>query len=178
VSASDGTVLVGAGAGVFYLGFDLPRATGGTWAGHPSFPRFWANVVERARERPEHPSELVVHPTGIELVLPRPASAGPRTPLRVDGVPASGGRFVPLEVGVHRVRSEGGTDETRFAAGLFDLEESDLRGAKERPFTEAELAPFRERSDQPERVALGGAFASVGLALALAAWGLSAARRG
>lgn len=170
-----------AGALAVYLGFDT-RAAGvvDVWARDASFPRFWAEIVERVRERPEEPPGLSVEPTGRALALPRPADASPGAWLEVvpPGEPprahrARGGRWVPLEAGLHRVRAEQARGEALFAAALLDPATSDLRQAAARPFDDATLARLAERGGERARASLAGLASVLGLALAAAAWVLA-----
>jgi hypothetical protein len=191
IVASGGVPLLAAsgkdrgGSLAVYVGFDLAsRAVEDGWARDASFPLFWAELVERVRERPDAPPALECHPTGAPLVLPRPADALPGAPLEVilPGEPARvrrihGSSFVPLEAGVYRVRADGAKSEALFAAALLDPGTQDLRGGKTRPF-DAETLALLERRDAPlRRASLVPIWALLGLAFVAAAWALGTSER-
>ena len=179
-----------AGSLVVYLGFDTRSSeVEDGWARDASFPRFWAELVERVRARPDQPPALEVAPTGRSLVVPRPLDARPLAPLEVvlpgeppRARPARGGRLVPLDAGLYRVRAEGKTDggksgEAVFAAALLDPRTSDLRGARTRGWDEATLALLARSGEGRAQAPLAGVAALLGLAFAAAAWLLATGER-
>jgi hypothetical protein len=181
VKDASGHTLLGASAPTpdtffLYVGFALPRSSREPWASTPSFPRFWANVVERVRERPAEPAELRAEPTGEPLALPRPADAEPGDALSVTAPSGRArlvqDRYVPLEAGIHRVRAEHGKASVAFAAALRDPGTEDLRSARGAPFTRAVLALLQRPSTARASASLAWLLALLGLAFAGAAWAL------
>jgi hypothetical protein len=174
IVTSDGHIVMGVGTRVAWLGIEPPQSPRDGWAAKPSFPRFFAYLLDRVRALA--PQDLVVHATGEPLLLPRPADAPSGARLVVTDplgqAHAAEKTFTPLEPGIHKVRAEGGAQEIEFSAALLDRDAQDLSGAKTRPFAPAVIAALSARAERRESLPLAWVAALLALALAGVAWSL------
>jgi hypothetical protein len=148
--------------GEVHLGFDMDPNEG--WpAGRPSFPIFWANVIDFAREgaagwtvfRTGRPVEL---PAEARVVDPSGRASGPT---RV---------FLAHTVGEYRLRGAEGERPVRTC--LLDGRESDVAGTSRA----LDWDPGDPAEREPRRRSLGGLLSGAALAFVLLAWLLQ--RRG
>jgi hypothetical protein len=151
--------------GEVHLSIGLDPKAG--WPAFPSFPIFWANVLDLARKeggafavvRTGRPFPLPVDRTGVGA----PASDA-------DWTLSERGEFLAHTAGEYVLRRPGG--ERRFLANLLDARESDTAGATRDSGWNPDAAEGRE----PERRRLGGWLAAAALAALALAWAVQ--RRG
>ncbi len=166
--------VIGIGRREAWIGFWPPKEFKEGWANQVSFPRFFARLLEHVRSL--EPEDLVCHPTGRPLLVPRPLDASPGARLVV--LDPSGKAwpveksFTPTVPGVHEVRAESGKKTTAFAAALLDPDTSDLSKTRARPFSPALLSALSARPDLRTDAGLAWLLVLLALLLAGVAWSL------
>ncbi|HZU97202.1 MAG TPA: BatA domain-containing protein, partial [Planctomycetota bacterium] len=144
-----------------------PPPSGDPWARDPGFPRFFAWVLEHVRAYVAE--DLVVHPTGSPLDLPR---LGPGANARfvvtdpLGRKRESGPRFTPLDPGIYTVSAQGTKTEARFSAALLDPVTQDLGRAVTTPFPAGALAQLLARPASRESAPLAWLLAVAALVFA------------
>ena len=142
------------------LHFSIDMNPEGWPAGPRSFPIFWTNVVDFARNgaasfvavRTGRPAEL---PEDVVSVAPVDGGTGTFTP---------GGGFLAYSVGEFEVRSPGGA--RRIRANLLDPRESDTAGIERA----LDWDPADPGGREPLSVPLGGHAAALAVAFLAVAW--------
>jgi hypothetical protein len=148
-----------------------PPPPGDSWARDPGFPRFFAWVLEYVRAYVAE--DLVVHPTGSPLDLPRLGPGANARSVVTDPLGRkreSGPRFTPLDPGIYTVSAEGAKVEARFSAALLDPVTQDLGRATTVPFASGALAPLGAHPASRESAPLAWSLAILALVLAALSW--------
>jgi len=138
---------------------DLDPARG--WPAFPSFPIFWANVVDFARKGA---GEFAVLRTGRPFALPPGSAVAAASEPGAIWSLSDSGDFLAHTAGDYLVRRAGG--ERRLPVGLLDARESDTAGETRSPGWD----PARPEGREPEPARLGGWAAGAALGALLLAW--------